>query len=287
MNLFAIVQTLDREVRRIRTRQGLQRQLADEFHRQRDNFLGESETIEFDPRYKIDDDELFVVSDYGLPHFIENAIRNINQIDNLSLEATPRIKSIFATEFDPAARGELHVYFQGFMQRRLLVSGWTLLQSHDTYKRIEDPGLILDSSLVAVFKQGGSLYFRNFTLVSRFLDLTQYFVEATDDDIREVLSDDKFQIADEAAVLGTSDSIMRKRFMAVKASGVLGRVTMPELQSQAQDFGVAIRTNAGRIVFPNEKKEAKALLRLLLEGYYKGPLTGNKYMTNSQKRLEE
>jgi hypothetical protein len=286
VNLLAIVQEAGHEVRRIRTQQSLQSQLAAEFEKQRDAFFSESEILEFDPRYKVDDDELFVIRNFDLPSFMKNAIRNINQIEDLYLSSGVEIKSIFAAEIDPSVPDSLRLYFQGFMQRRLLVGGWTLLQTRETYKRMQDPGLVLDSSLVAVYEQGNSLYFRSYTLVSRFLDLMEHFVEATDEDIRQVLGDDKFQVDDEAAILNVADSAMRKRFMAVKASGILDLVTVRNTQAQARKFGVEVRTSGGKIVFPTERKKAKALLRLLLEGYYEGPLTGNKYMTNSQKRVE-
>ncbi|MDZ7699241.1 MAG: DUF4868 domain-containing protein [Deltaproteobacteria bacterium] len=171
------------------------------------------------------------------------------------------------------------------MQRRLLVTGWTLLQTEDTYKRMKDPGLILDSSLVGVYKQGNSLYFRSYTLVSRFLNLSPYFVEATDVDIQEVLDDSKFHVDDESVILEMADSVMRKRFMAVKASGILNRVKVKRAQTQANKFGLKIKISGGKIVFPVEKRDAKELLRFLMEGYYEGPLTGNKYITNSQRQV--
>jgi hypothetical protein len=139
VNLLAIVQEAGHEVRRIRTQQSLQSQLAAEFEKQRDAFFSESEILEFDPRYKVDDDELFVIRNFDLPSFMKNAIRNINQIEDLYLSSGVEIKSIFAAEIDPSVPDSLRLYFQGFMQRRLLVGGWTLLQTRETYKRMQDP----------------------------------------------------------------------------------------------------------------------------------------------------
>lgn len=230
---------------------------------------------------------MFFIRDFELPDFIETAVRNINQVEDLSLAEDLQIKSIFAVERTPGARGQLRAYFQGFMKRQHLVGGWTLLQHQDTYQRMVDPGLVLDVSLVAVYEQGRSLYFRSYTLVSRFLDLTQHFVEATDDDIREVLTDRKLEVEDIDRIIRTADSVMRKRFMAVKASGILDQVTVRQVQAHARKFGVEVQTSGGRIAFPTERKQAKALLRVLLEGYYESPLTGTRYVTNSQRRVEE
>jgi len=287
MNLFAIVDGPERIVQRIRIERPLQRQLKAEFESQRSYFFGASEIVEFDPRYKVDDDELFVISGFELPDFIRTAVDNINQVDNLSLDSDARVKSIFAVHRTSGSDGVLRVYFQKFMQQQLLVGGWTLLGSQGIYKKLNDPGLTLGSSLVAIYEEGRSLFFRSYTLVNRFMSLESHFIEATDGDIRDVLDDGKFEVQDVSDVLATADSVMRKRFMAVKASGVLSHVTVRKVQKQAKKFDVEVETRGGKIVFPAERKRAKEILRLLLEGYYEGLLTGTRYVTNSQRTISE
>ena len=283
MNLFAIVDRAERTVERIRVERQLQDQLRAEFRAQREAFLGGAEPVEFDPKYKVDDDEIFVVRNYELPQCISSAIHNINQVNDLSLDADVLIKSIFAAE---RTREGVCLYFQGFMRRQLLVGGWTLLGRRHTFKRLEDPGLTLGSSLVASYEEGRGLFFRSYALVNRFLSLESYFVEAADSDIKDVLDDDKFEVDDVSLILENADSVMRKRFMAVKSSGILDRVTVRKIQRQAHKFRIDVETRNNKIVFPTERKKAKELLRLLLEGYYDGPLTGTKYVTNSQRPIE-
>jgi len=284
MNLFAIVNRAERTVERIRVERQLQDQLQNEFETQREAFFGEAEIVGFNPRYKVDDDEIFVINNYELSNYINTAIHNINQVSNLSLDADVLIKSIFAAE---RTREGVRLYFQGFMRRQLLVGGWTLLGRRDTYRKLEDPGLTLGSSLVAFYEEGRGLFFRSYTLVSRFLNLETYFVEAADSDIGDVLGNDIFEVDDASIILENADSVMRKRFMAVKSSGILGRVTVTKIRQQASKFGIDIETRNGKIVFPAEKKKSKELLRLLLEGYYDGPLTGTKYVTNSQRPISD
>ena len=283
MNLFAIVDRAERTVERIRVESQLQDRLQEEFEAQREALFVEAEIIEFAPRYKADDDELFIVRDYELPEYISTAIHNINQVDDLSLGADVLIKSIFAAE---RTHEGVRLYFQRFMRRQLLVGGWTLLGRRDTYRKLEDPGLTLGSSLVAFYEGVQGLFFRSYALVSRFLSLESYFVEAADSDIKDVLDDNKFEVGDVSIIIENADSVMRKRFMAVKSSGILGRVTVKKIQGQARKFGIDVETRDGKIVFPAERKKAKELLRLLLEGYYDGPLTGTKYVTNSQRAIE-
>ena len=287
MNLFAIVEGPQKTVQRIRVEQTLQQQLGTEFENQREVFFGQSEVVEFDPRYKVDDDELFVIRDFELPHFMINAIRNINQVDNLHLDADVRIKAIFAAESASHSSSHLRVYFQKFMQQQLLVKRWTLLGNRDTYRKLEDPGLMLGSSLVAFYEEDKEMLFRSYTLVNRIIGLEPYFIEATDDDIHDVLGDDKFEVENVSDILANADTVMRKRFMAVKASEILSQITVRKVQAQARNFNVEIEIRGGKIVFPTERKQAKEFLRLLLEGYYEGPLTGTRYVTNSQRTISE
>ena len=283
MNLFAIVDRDERTVERIRVERQLQNQLRAEFEAQREVFFGKAEIVDFDPRYKVDDDEIFLVKNYALPEYISIAIHNINQVNDLSLDVDVLIKSIFAGE---RTREGVRLYFQGFMRRQLLVGGWTLLGKSDIYRKLEDPGLTLGSSLVAFYEESQGLFFRSYTLVSRFVSLESYFVEAADSDIRDVIDDNKFEVDEVSIILENADSVMRRRFMAVKSSGILDHVTVAKIRGQARKFGIDVETRRGKIVFPTERKKAKELLRLLLEGYYDGPLTGTKYVTNSQRPIE-
>lgn len=243
MNLFAIVNRNERTVQRIRVERQLQDQLQTEFMAQGKAFCGTAEIVEFDPRYKVDDDELFIVKDYGLPEYISTAIHNINQVDDLSLDADVLIKSIFAAE--RTSEG-LRVYFQGFMRRQLLVGGWTLLGKRDTYRKLEDPGLTLGPSLVAFYKESQGLFFRSYALVSRFLSLESYFVEAADSDIKYVLDDNKFEVDDVSIILENADSVMRKRFMAVKSSGILDRVTVKKSKDKHENSGLMLKHGTAR-----------------------------------------
>ncbi len=129
------------------------------------------------------------------------------------------------------------------------------------------------------------LLFESYKNVQMFLDLTRYFEEATDDDIRAVLAEEIFEVEDEQRVLDSADSVMRKQLALVRNSGILERLDPYRAQSEAEKFGVEVGVRGERIRFPQDRKEAKPLLNFLLERYYEGPITGDRYATNSQRRL--
>jgi hypothetical protein len=149
---------------------------------------------------------------------------------------------------------------------------------------LESQGLEINPRLSALFRDD-VLLFRSFQTVRTFLDLDHYFVEASNDDIAEVLEHDTFAEIDPDSVTEFADSVMRRRFMAVKLTGILDDVKPHTVQRKAARFGLKLRINGGRLVFPDNRAEAKALLQYLLEGYYEGDLTGRLYVTNSQRQL--
>jgi hypothetical protein len=91
-------------------------------------------------------------------------------------------------------------------------------------------------------------------------------------------------------VVAVADAWMRKRFTALKASGILDRVTARKVANKGKKFGVdcQVRKKDGKnvLVFPLDKKEAKKLLAFLNEGYYVGELTGALYQSNSQTQIQ-
>jgi Kiwa KwaB-like protein len=249
--------------KRIRSRQALQTEMGRLFQEQQDSFLGGREGIDFDPRYNLEEDELFAVPHFTLPVEIQKCALHPNQCDDLHLDRSTRIKAIYAVNLTET--GQLEIAFQSFAQRRLLVGGCTILQQQNTYQKMQDPGLTLDYKLAAYY-DGVNLLFQNHAVVNRFLDLTDIFTEATDSDIAEVCQHEKLHVDGAEEIFETADSVMRKRFMVVKASGILDQVSPRKIQTQAKAYGLSLAIRAGRLVVPREKRVIKELLRLLMEG---------------------
>ena len=89
-----------------------------------------------------------------------------------------------------------------------------------------------------------------------------------------------------------ADAHMRKQFSAVVELGVLDKASPKDIVNAANEFldvplDVIKKGGKERIGFPKEKRDQKGLLALLTEGFYKGPLTGEKYQSNSHRPLEK
>ncbi len=276
---------------RIRTTQSLQTDLTKLFEQQAEDFIDrDAEEIAFDGSYKVDDHEIFVIDNFPLGNSLSSASKHPNQFEDIALdsETTPSIKSILAAAHD-RNDDKPTVYFQAFSRTQLLVkSRLTILHSSATFHRLKEEGLTLGTSLAAIFRDG-RLYFRSFALINRFLDVKEYFKEATDEEILEVVGHSVLLAEDTDKLTKLADSWMRKRFAALQTSGILDQITARKTANKAKKYGFELdikkKDSKDAIVFPSDKKKAKQLLTFLNEGFYQGELTDRLYQTNSQRVL--
>ncbi|MFZ1005871.1 MAG: Kiwa anti-phage protein KwaB-like domain-containing protein, partial [Candidatus Sulfotelmatobacter sp.] len=239
-----------------------------------------------------DEGEIFTIQPFQLPEDYANAPKHPNEYESISFDANnpPSIKAILAGVHSHSTN-TTKLYFQSYSTTQLLLNNFTLLtalHSKGTFHKLNYAGLTLGSRLTAVF-QDDTLLFRSYTLVNRFLDIKDYFREATDEEVSLVLSHKLFDVEDQDDVVNMSDSWMRKRFSALQASGILDKITPRKTANKAAKYGLTIEVNRkdgkDAIAFPTDKRKAKQLLAFLNEGYFQGELTDQLYQTNSHRSL--
>ena len=173
-------------VRRIQMQKRLQKELTELFGQQAAEFLNPNhQIVPFDSSYKPDEQEILEIAQYALPQEIADAAAHPHQVDPFTFEDNFKIKAIIATEHD-ATRGSTAAYFQVMNKTKILNrgNGLAILLSGNTFKKLDEPGLTLDTKLSAVY-QNANLYLKSFAVVNRFLDLNDYFREATDEEIAD------------------------------------------------------------------------------------------------------
>lgn len=294
-NLFALVDDEDAPIRRIPLTAALNTELAQLFAEQQAALLDDRQPIAFTGSYNVDEGEIFTIADYPLPPTIGQAIGNPLTCPVLNLNTeTHRIKALFSGTWTAANKT---VNFQVFDAGKLLSNRWTLIglpiQAGDTYKRLEEPGLILQDKLTAHF-HNGTLYFSSYHNTKRFLDLADYYREATDTDLDDFAATDLFAFEDEASFKEQADSIIRKKIALLQKNEVLKDLTVADIQTVANNFNaelpeehhITIMVNDdGKLVIPEDKKQLKELIRFLDEDYVTAPLTKRKCLTNSKQYL--
>jgi len=291
INLFALVDDDDAPTRRIPLTAELNTELSQLFADQQAALVGEKQPIAFTGSYNVDEGEIFTLADYPMPPAISQAIGNplTCPVLNLTTE-THRIKALFSGTWSAAVKT---ANFQVFDIGKLLKRGFTLIGSGDTYKKLEEPGLMLQDKLAAHY-HNGTLYFNSYHNTKRFLDLADYYREATDTDLDAFASIELFAFEDEAGFKDQADSIIRKKIALLQKNEVLKDITVADIQTVVTTFNAELPeehhinitvNDDGKLVIPEDKKQLKELIRFLDEDYVTAPLTKRKCLTNSKQYL--
>ncbi|MDR3633481.1 MAG: hypothetical protein P4L84_06575 [Isosphaeraceae bacterium] len=281
----------EREVQKMTTEQSLQAELFSLFDEQAKEFMAnEPKRIDFDPRYSIDDDdEIFAIKCFKLPGSLSTAIENPIPVEQFLPSQAPvgSTKAILCS-FTPKGAAKPTIYFQRTSRSKWVDHRKLLFIEGDTFTKVRNRGLMLESSLAAIY-DGDALFFRSYRTVNSFLSLADYFNQATDEDIAAVIEQNKVQVDDRETLLKMCDTQVRKMFSYIQAAKVLSDVGARTIANRAEKYGLEIKTKRidGKdvIELPSEKKTLKLFLSFLCERLYEGPLTGKHYQTNSNRQV--
>ena len=221
-----------------------------------------------------------------MPETISSAINNPLSNDVLDLEQEAgKIAALFTGKW-PDEEDERYISFQSFDSGKLLKKGGiTVISSGQNYTKLEDPGLIIGDKLTSLFVKD-KLFFYSYHVTRRFLNLDEYYREATDEELDSFASNDLISISDVATFKDDADSIIRKKIALIQSNGLLANIDLNDATRVARDYNVSLTTQNGKIIVPQKRKEIKQLLHFLNEDYFTTPLTQKRCITNSKKYLQ-
>lgn len=274
---------------RIPMHQALQDELAETWQDQYDHFMGDDiQEIEFNAGYQPEEHERFALIEYILPDWIagedSQSVHDLDEINNHQ-EVIDYITGVVA--FCRGEDGLEVVLFQNFSRSHVIQPGRFLFLQNDTYESSQHPGLSLDRKLSAVYlTEEEKLLFQSFRTVNTFLPLADFYEEASEQEIRDVLEHERLAPEDADALAVNANQWFRKRFAMLRDSGVLDQFTARQIQIRSNGYDVNIHISQGKIVFPAEKPAAKRLLQFLNEELYRGPITETLYETNSKREAD-
>ena len=268
--------------------QTLQQQLGESWGDQFEQFIADMQEIPFDPGYAPEKHERFCIEDYEPPEWLANESSvTAGELDPISTdnELLVFVKGVVA--FARNEVGEEVVLFQNFTRSHVIQPGRFLFLTRNTYETHQRPGLSLDAKLsAAYFPQEKKLLFHSFRTTNTFLPLTQYYADASEQEIREVLNHDLLMPEDVDAFAKGSNQWFRKRFAMLADSGVLDEHTAEEIKERSAGYDVEIQVTDDKIVFPEDKGAAKKLLQFLNEEIFRGAITETLYETNSKRQAD-
>lgn len=284
MNLFALTNSPAARIVRFPLTQDLQSEIAAVFDQQLKSFLNGIDTvIPFDGRYRPEEGELLAIEDYqdidGLAHAVANPLA-IDQFDPL-IHSFDGMKALFTSHTD---NGTSRILIQLFENRRLIANkGLSMLFSDNTFKRMGESGLTLDTRLLSVL-EGNQLKFQSFHFLGRVFDMSDYFKEATADEVKDFANHAKLAVDNLPNFIADASAPVRKKITLILQSGVLDNFTTEQIVAAAQNFKVDLKTtDDGRIALPTNSTELRRLLRFLDEDYYESPLTQTHFVSNSKR----
>lgn len=285
-HLAAIVKQGRRyELLHIPLHQRLQQDLAEDWQAQLDSFVNDVQEIDFSLGYVPEEHERFRVDGYQLPEWLDGetsqTIANRNPIahDETLLESIKGMTAFARAD----GQGEL-VLFQNFSRSHVIRPGRFLFLTNNTYETTAHPALTLQGSLSAVYLPGcQKLLFHSLRSVNSVLSLSNFYDEASHQQIREVLSHNLLAPEDADALATHASQWSRKRFAMLREASVLDQYTVKQIQARSRGYDVEIQVSNGKIIFPAERRAAKRLLQFLNEELFRGPITETLYETNSKR----
>ena len=268
--------------------QTLQKVLAENWQTQYDVFVNNAHEIDFDAGYNPEEHECFRLEEYELPNWLsgENSL-TVRDLDSLRehenlIESTKGIVAFARTE-----QNEELVLFQNFSRSHVIRPGRFIFLHNDTYESAQRPGLTLAGELSALyFPAQHKLLFHNFRTANTFLPLADFYKEASEQEIREVLNHGSLAPEDSAALAVDANQWFRKRFAMLKDSQILDKYTAKQIKAHSKGYEVDVQIKGNKIVFPADKVEAKRLLQFLNEELFRGAITETLYETNSKRQAD-
>ena len=272
-NFFALLK--DNTIKKIDLLQTITRDIRACFIDNSGSLMNEdTEEILFDGNFNIDGNEILYV-DLSLNEILDSTANSIGlPILDISED---EIKSLFWVENNTC-------YFQNFDKRRLLNNKSVLFWSDSTYNKLSNNALIVEEVVNAIYKNG-RFYFKSYINANKIISLINFFEEASNETIDEFATHELLSV-DTEWLKNNSDSMIRKQITLIQKSEVLRGTTERKIKSSARKFNLPISFENGKLNIPNEKKNCKDILCFLNEQFYIGVLSGDKFRTNSKRKVD-
>ena len=248
------------QIKRIRVNQPLQTELIQIFEDQCFLEQGVDTEVVFNGDRKPDSNEVLTIDDIAESKILADAI-NANAspfsdvvISNFSNEP---MKAIFT---GINLNGQIKVFVQKFSSRQALSLNQLPViktQTGNTFVKTTDDIFTIDNKLVAII-EGNKTKFKSFHNARTVFDLSNFYKEATDDDLTKMAQHASLEISNLTNFIAEADTQVREMAHSIESSGVLNNYTVTQIYIAAANFpDIRVVVNNGKITLPNDKKDLK------------------------------
>ena len=267
------------------------------FNEGADNLLFDAENEErtmvpFTSNYTLSEDEGFIISNFDLLTCVKEALDAPDTLEayvplNAQGDARNghRIKAILIGRKDDD--NKYIVAGQKFSKAQILLrKSFNLFLDGDTFIEPRDRFSIAASEDVDCLFTGYGLLFNNYVAANKVFDLSEYYREATEEEIQAFKSNEMFSVSNEEVFTKNVRGItVRKKIARILDMGTLSVCPISELREKSTAVGVQLEIENDKIVLPAKKSDLKNLLAFLAEEMYKGIITNTTYLTNSSRAV--
>ena len=190
------------------------------------------------------------------------------------------IKAFFMGRVE--ASDEAKILVQQFTSRQALEGKATLFMDGKIFHKLPGPAFTLDSSLTCII-EGGMIKFKSQHKLRSIIDLREIYREATDQEVKGFAGHPRLIVEDVDEFTKATNQTSRKLIKEILSDNTLNLYEIKNIQEAAEVTGLKVVVKREKIVMPEEHKEIKALLQLLTESRYSGPLSRKPYISNSHR----
>lgn len=276
---FWLAKHRDETIRRIPVDSEAAERLEEKFENLATDYLADRELIPYAPAYKPSEDELLAV-DYELPSGlarIRDAMPSgLEALTQKHLSLDPPVALVWVKV---APKKSPSFVFQGFSTRNVLRPGRAMFFGNGDFKFNDRAGLVPGEKIDALH-EGGQLVFRNELVVRRFLDMEEFFTEASNEVVEEFFGSSQFKVPDLEKVKVIATKLQRRQIAALnKASDF----DMKAVRRVAREANLSVIFEGETLVIPPDRRRLTCALDLLSDSYVHGAITKNLYLSNSKR----
>jgi hypothetical protein len=166
----------------------------------------------------------------------------------------------------------------------VLGKNFTFFQQQNVFQQLTDPAFTMASSLVCII-EGGQIKFKSQQKLRSVINMLEIYRVATDQEVASFASHASLAVIDIDKFAAATNQTSRKLIHAAMQDGILDTCTPLAIKAAASQTGLDVELLDNKIVMPTESSGIKALLQFLNESRYAGPLSGQTFVSNSQRAV--
>lgn len=278
----------DHTVNRIRLTSEMKDDVLDEFIRQEESFRFNRDEIPFDQNWHTEEDEIAVIP---IPES-EELFDDILDCDETELEVLKiqQLDGIRGVAVKLNRNRSDMILIQTFYPAQLFKRPKFMsltFADRNTFARLDDPGFHLDGKLLCIV-EAGKIKFKSITSLGRLIDTTEIFDEASNPVIQEFteIYGNLLQVNDMDVLFERTKRNARRFISSILKRQALKGASVAQIQELAGDTRLDLTiTEDNKILVPETSPDITEFMRMLNEGRYKGPFSGDAFITNSKRRV--